>query len=128
MNIFKIAISFILGSLCVNRVLYFVDTYQRLSQESDTDSYMVAMCEKMDYRQVGRHAVMCDDLRRKLATPVFIHAIHDTINDTIYREISMHGLVTCFLGVSLVTMLSNLHHRYVKLDTLPTTASKMKMS
>ena len=108
--------------MLANRFLFFLDEYKRLSNERDTDVYMGAICNDMDYRTMGRHATMCSELEPRLATPVLFQAFRSIIDDTVNREVTVQGIVTTFIGLSIVMMLSNLQHRYVKLsagDSLP---------
>lgn len=123
-NVLRIAVLLVVSAFTVNRTLFFVDTYNKLNQESQTDMYMLGICKEVDYKQIGRHAALCDDIEHRLGTPVFLRAVRQVVDDTFYREVSLQGIVTVFIGLSIVTMISNLHTRYVRMvassDGLPT--------
>jgi len=99
-----------------NRVLFLADEYNRLAAERETDQYMSAICDDVDYKKMGRHSIMCSELHQRLSTGVFLHALRSVTDDTINREVTVTGIVTVFTGLSIVMMLSNLQQRYVKFN------------
>ena len=104
-----------------------MDEYKRLSVERETDLYMSKICDTMDYRKIGRHATMCSELDHRLSTSVIIHVLRQVVNDTLNREISIQGILSTFLGLSIVMMISTLQSRYIKFTDpvgLPTRNSR----
>lgn len=114
----KIAVIVILSIFGLNRFMFAKDEYYRLSQELSSDIEMQKVCDGMDFKKIGRHSSLCTDIDMRLSSSLFMQVIKSVVNDTIHQDISVHGIVTVFIGLSIVTMISNIHSKYVKMGNL----------
>ncbi|GBG32378.1 Hypothetical Protein FCC1311_086032 [Hondaea fermentalgiana] len=89
-----IASSLILAFAVANRFLLFVDTVERLRTERYNDAYvLVNMCDAVDYRRIGRHAVLCEEIEHRLRTSLYAQAAQRVVENTLYRRVSVDALV-----------------------------------
>ena len=114
MNASKFSLIIVGIIMASNRLLFAVDEYKRLSMERQTDNYMKNVCDSMDYKKIGRHSIMCTELNHRLASSVIIHVLRSVIDDTLNREVTIQGIVSTFIGILIVIMISNLQQRYIK--------------
>jgi len=105
-----------------NRGLLAVAEYHALVQERATDHYMKSVCDRVDYRQIGRHALLCADLERRLNSHVLVHVARNVLDDTVNVELSaVHALA--MLGAAAVIAASSAAYarlRVTETAALPT--------
>ena len=119
----KVAITVCTTLFSMNRLLYAVEEYERLSTERSTDKYMKTVCDSVDYKQIGRHVELCAGINHRLSNSVVFHVLKSVVDDTVHQDVTVAGIVSTFAGMLIIMMISNLQHRYVKFsssDTLPT--------
>jgi hypothetical protein len=117
-SIAKIAVVFVITIFSLNRFMFAKDEYYRLSQETSSDIEMQKVCDGMDFKKIGRHASLCTDIDMRLSSSLLMQVLKSVVNDTIHQDISIHGILTVFIGLSIVTMISNIHSKYVKMGNL----------
>lgn len=113
----------------INRLFLGIEHYQRLSIERQNDLYVSAMCNQLDYKMIGRHASLCADLERRLKHSVLFETTKTLIEDTLYREASLSGLLQISLFLFIFLMMGNIYNKYVKVVdyNLPVTKNKEKI-
>lgn len=119
----KVAVALGTSLFAMNRILYAVEEYERLSTERATDKYMKTVCDSVDYKQIGRHVELCAGINHRLSNSVVFHVLKSVVDDTVHQDVTVAGIVSTFVGILIIMMISNLQHRYVKFntpDTLPT--------
>lgn len=104
---------FIVLILC-NRCLFAFEEYKRLTLEHATDLYMFQVCLQVDYKKIGRHAIVCSDLEKRLSSSVWFHVAKSVVNDTLYQEATLYGIVQLALVLMLVLVGNGIHTRYIK--------------
>ena len=97
-----------------NRLLFGMEEYKRLAIERNNDYHMYSMCEQVDYKKIGRHAQLCADLEHRLQSSIFFHTTKAVVDDTLYREATLHGIAQTGLGIILLCLGSSVYNRYVK--------------
>jgi len=112
----------------MNRFCLFAEHYQRLTMERQNDLYVFAMCNQLDYKKIGRHANLCSDLERRLKHSVIFETTKTVIDDTLYREVSVTGLLYGCLLLLVSIMIGNVYNKYVRIVdyNLPTIQQKLK--
>jgi hypothetical protein len=118
-------------AVCVaNRILFGIQEYSRLTIERETDVYMAGVCDGVDYKKIGRHAALCAELEHRLSTGIMFHTIKSVVDDTLYREATLHGIAQTGLLIILLAMGSALWGRYIRTEGgagLPTTIKSVKL-
>lgn len=109
--------------LVLNRVLYAMSVYKRITIERGEDIYLRHnFCNMVDHKEIGRHTAICLEAERRLASPVIFHTLHEVVNDTLYRELHFHTVLQISLVVVSVMILGAFHSKYIKSNNqnLPT--------
>lgn len=124
----KYLIGVVATLLVCNRLLFALEEYNRLSLEHATDLYMYKVCTTVDYKKIGRHAAVCSDLERRLSSPVIFHVAKSVVNNTLYQEATIYGIIQIGLVLMLVLVGVGIHSRYVKQRELhlPTNTKTIK--
>lgn len=113
--------------ILANRALFAMEEFKRLSIERATDIYMNDVCQQIDYKRIGRHASICADIQHRLSNSLMFHVSKSVVNNTLYQEATLYGIVQMGLLLCILMMVSTLHGRYVKTRdiSLPTITKKL---
>lgn len=97
-----------------NRLLFGVEEYNRLSIERNNDLHMFDICQQVDYKKIGRHARLCADLEYRLRSSLLFHTTKAVVDDTLYREATLTGIIQTGLGIIFLCLGSSVYSRYIK--------------
>lgn len=114
--------------LLLNRILYTVSTYKKMSIERQEDLFLKKnFCDAMNHKDMGRHTTICLENNRKLASPIWFHTFQKVVDDTLYRELHFHTIAQVTGVFASVIVIGALHSKYIKDNrpmNLPTTNLK----
>jgi len=75
-------------------------------------------------KELGRHYITCLEVKRRLASSVLFHTIHELVNDTIYRELHINTIIQITLMIISILFIGTIHSKWTRDDRLPITKIK----
>lgn len=95
--------SFLVFAVVLNRALLLYETMHKLDFERENDAYvLIHVCHRVDYRRIGRHAQICDDIEQRLSYSSWAQALQFVIEDTTKLDVMRALQVTCVMACFLV--------------------------
>ena len=130
MNLVRLAVAFFVSFLTINRILFAYDAHRRMTKDRENDlTFFKKVCTQIDYRELGRHSVVCVDIEHRLSTSVLFHTARFVVDDTLYKELSLVVMGQLTVAAASIAFLGVLHTRYSQMIlreqvSLPTRKTK----
>ena len=101
--------------LTLNRILYTISTYKKMTIERTEDLFLKKnFCDNLSHKDLGRHTTICLENNRKLASSVMFHTFQKVVDDTLYRELHFHTIAQVTGIFAGVIIIGALHSKYIK--------------
>lgn len=112
-----------IGLACIvllNRCILLYSTFVRLTQERMNDLYVLThLCHVLDYRQIGRHSLICEQIERRLSKYLLVNALEYVVNDTLYMEMGVSSMIQVSVILIIIVTLGALQARMLSTTQYP---------
>jgi len=117
MNLVTACFKILFSVLLVNRILFAFDMHKKFTKDRENDiTFYRKVCNKIDYKELGRHSVVCVDIEHRLSTTVVFQTARYVIDDTLYRELNFRLLMQLTSIVASIFIVGAAYNKYQKLE------------
>lgn len=112
-------ITFSICILFIERTIFAINEYNRIQSTYITDIISMESCNRLNYRDIAKdHVELCDSINQRLQINILTRVITNTVNDIVYRPITVHTVFEIALFSIIVIMLTMLHNFIKKTTTI----------